>query len=230
MTSPIHHFVLEGNTPHHKLTTQYRNDLQETWFFKKKDEIERHQKARIFQGRLYELICAEWLEQQGWEISNLEALGGGSDIEGKNSNGLRSIVEVKYFGQHDDIFKAHLNLEITRLSPYDAVNYLLYRIWEAAQQLAQSNKDKLKKRLVIIIFSNQIKISYETQISDNWISWNCPQFLNGSQDWDEWINDPKKAKISPNLEDLPNQIDEIQILVETQNFELTNIKTVSYSA
>jgi len=115
MTSPIHHFVLEGNTPHHKLTTQYRNDLQETWFFKKKDEIERHQKARIFQGRLYELICAEWLEQQGWEISNLEALGGGSDIEGKNSNGLRSIVEVKYFGQHDDIFKAHLNLEITRL-------------------------------------------------------------------------------------------------------------------
>ena len=68
------------------------------------DPIERHEKARIFSGRLAELQCAEWLELQELErFSGLEALREGPDIEAYANEGQATAFEVKFIGtEHDD--------------------------------------------------------------------------------------------------------------------------------
>ena len=75
ITSPIHRYLMEGEKPKPSVTNQYVKDLRECWLLEE-TEIERHRKAKMFMGKLIELQCAEWIENQKWKISNIEALGG----------------------------------------------------------------------------------------------------------------------------------------------------------
>jgi hypothetical protein len=69
------------------------------------DVVERHRKYRIFAGRLAELQFAQWLESQGWEISGLEALREGPDVEGRASGRPDTAFEVKVIGTEDNDFR-----------------------------------------------------------------------------------------------------------------------------
>lgn len=64
VTSAIHKYLIESGRARPSIKQQYMQDLQERWMFYR-DPIERHQKFRIFMGRLVELQFAEWLESQG---------------------------------------------------------------------------------------------------------------------------------------------------------------------
>lgn len=140
ITSPVHRYLLESCRINSRVRKQYLNDLQEKWM-DDSDPLRRHKKFKMFYGRVVELQCAEWLEKQGWEISDLEAFRERSpDIEAKSARGDLTAFEVKFIGQGDDgcntVLKGFSGEDTyERLSPYCAANYLLYRVYQSAKQL-----------------------------------------------------------------------------------------------
>ena len=75
LTNPIHRYLLQDGAVAAGLRTQYREDLKERWMLHA-DHRRRHQLCRIYLGRITELQVAEWLESQGWTITELEARSG----------------------------------------------------------------------------------------------------------------------------------------------------------
>jgi hypothetical protein len=143
ITSPVHRYLLESSRINPLVRKQYIKDLRENWI-EYIDPLERHEKFKIFQGRVVELQCAEWLERQGWEISDLEAFGEESpDIEAKSASGDLTAFEVKFIGQDEDgfdtVLKGFSGEEAYSRSSLDlAANYLLYRVYQSAKQLQRS--------------------------------------------------------------------------------------------
>jgi hypothetical protein len=92
---------MTAGVPRPNVRQQYLQDLRERWMLYS-DPHERHQKARIFLGRLVELQFAEWLELQGWTVSGLEALRQGPDFEAYTHDGRPTAFEVKFIGTEND--------------------------------------------------------------------------------------------------------------------------------
>ena len=140
LTEPLHRLLLDGSLLKRELTKQYRNDLTESWMFQK-DEIERHRKSRIFIGRLAEIHTASWLEDKGWTITQLEAFGGKSDIQGIGPDKRKTYFEVKYIGQEDEEFNRVLSSlrgegGAAWVSTSNIVgDYVMLRTYEGAKQL-----------------------------------------------------------------------------------------------
>ncbi len=78
ITRPVHLYLLDGEKVKNGLKKNYRKDLIEKWI-NETTPISCHQKSRGHEGKLAELLCSEWLQRNGWEIKNLEALGGNFD-------------------------------------------------------------------------------------------------------------------------------------------------------
>ncbi|HSF30987.1 MAG TPA: hypothetical protein VLK82_11020, partial [Candidatus Tectomicrobia bacterium] len=64
VTSAVHRYLMTAGLPRREVRKQYLRDLRERLMYYT-DPVERHQKSRIFFGRLAESQCAEWLESQG---------------------------------------------------------------------------------------------------------------------------------------------------------------------
>ena len=147
VTSAVHRYLMTAGHPRPDVRRQYLQDLRERWMLYA-DPIERHEKARIFSGRLAELQCAEWLELQGWIVSGLEALREGPDIEAYANEGQATAFEVKFIGTEHDDFVTILERLVGQpaggpVSPYDAANYLLFRVYEAAKQLQRNAYNRI---------------------------------------------------------------------------------------
>lgn len=152
------------------------------------DPIERHQKFRIFFGRLVELQCAEWLESKGWTVSGLEAIQEGPDIEAYASDGPVTAFEVKFIGMEDVDFAITMKSltgqpAATSVSPYVAANYLLFRAYEAAKQLQRITCD----RIAVLVIDDLTWFRFELQIRDNWINWANPTFYSGDSAWEAFL-------------------------------------------
>ncbi len=80
ITMPIHRFLLRESTVRSDVRSQYRKDLAERWMLDP-GVGRRHQKWRIYQGRMVELQFALWLDEHGRRVKGLEALCEGPDIE-----------------------------------------------------------------------------------------------------------------------------------------------------
>jgi hypothetical protein len=162
------------------------------------DPMERHQKFRMFFGRIVELQCAEWLEGQGWKISALEAYREGPDIEATDGSRKSMAFEVKYIGQDDEGFDTGLKSlrgenACGLRSPYGAVNYLLYRVYEAAKQLRLS---VAATRIALVVVDEVTWFTFATQLANGWIDWTNPAF--------KLVADPfidKQRSENPNLDD-----------------------------
>ncbi len=63
VTTAVHRYLMTAGLARPDVRQPYLLDLRERWMLYS-DPIERHQKARMFSGRLVELQCAEWLELQ----------------------------------------------------------------------------------------------------------------------------------------------------------------------
>ncbi len=79
LTTPVHRYLIDFDRRRMRLNKNHLKDLREAWGPQDLG-AKRHQKTRAFWGRLTELHVAEWLEEMGWMISNLEARGGKLDI------------------------------------------------------------------------------------------------------------------------------------------------------
>jgi len=156
ITLPIHRYLLDGCRPKSTLSKQYKKDLIEKWIFEK-EVIDRHRKARIFQGKLAELFSAFWIDAQGWNIISLEAIGSDFDIEAMSPNQVPCAIEVKFVGQEDVGFRNVLQ-SISSGKPfarcgnlYDGYNFFLFKAYEAAKQLLSCDG---KRSLAFVIVSN----------------------------------------------------------------------------
>src|SRR5262249_31745748 len=89
ITYPIHRLIEEWKLPSKiRNRASYMGSLKEHWFLYD-DPKKRHTVNReSFEGKFAELLCAEWIEQKGWHIANLEACGGECDIEATSSENI----------------------------------------------------------------------------------------------------------------------------------------------
>lgn len=198
LTSSIHRYLVDGAGVHPNVRDQYLKDLRERWMHYA-DPLERHHKSRIFMGRITELQVAEWLESRGWTITGLEALGGGPDIEARDPDGNVTAIEVKSIGTEDDDFKMILRSMAGEpaggvVSPYSAINYLVFRIYEAAKQLSQFDLP----RIALVVIGSGYWWRFKMQLEGGWIDWANAAFLDSGPAWQEFIG--KQEERYPQLE------------------------------
>jgi hypothetical protein len=223
VTSPMHRYLLEQGQLKAGMREQYRQDLRERWLLKT-SVLERHRRYRIFMGKLVELQMAEWLEAQDWTIRGLEAYRQGPDIEAEHHGEVRT-VEVKYIGQEDNDFL--MVVESLTSGPkaytsdlYGPMNYLLFRVYEAAKQLQQATA---LRRTVAVVITAEAWNRFEFQLRGEWIEWNTPSFLtNASPLWTAFLDAQRKGypDVEADLAPAINQLEEIWILTLAEGFEL----------
>jgi hypothetical protein len=198
-------------------------DLSERWMYYD-DPLERHHKCKIFRGRIAELQCAAWLETLNWAVTDLEALREGPDIVATSPE-LRDVaVEVKFIGTEDDDFKSILRSLAGQpaarfASAYSGVNYLLFRIYEGAKQLARSYS--AKQRMVVAIVDALGWEGFELQLENEWINWKEPKFLGADPGWEKFL-ESQRQRYPPVLDDLPSTIgglDRIWIVRQSSGFK-----------
>jgi hypothetical protein len=204
ITAPIHRYLLDGAKPKTSLTNQYKNDLMAKWVLET-DRVAPHQKARMYKGKLVEIMIAAWLEDGGWTIDHLAALGGKFDIEATSPDQKSYAIEVKYIEIQDwryvEIFKSLESGEPAGGSwnDYDGYNYMLFRTFEAAKQFSTSPKDRLS--LIVIVVSNVDWEFLEIPITDRWICSRPLKFSdNGSDRWKTFLAKKKKERRFANIE------------------------------
>ncbi|MBI3223288.1 MAG: hypothetical protein HYZ46_09580 [Nitrosomonadales bacterium] len=219
-TKSLHRFALDGNKLQKEVTAQYKSDLRETWIFEI-DEISRFKKARNYRSRLAELDFARWLESQQWHVSNLEMYGGQFDVEGQQKGGIATTFEVKFLAQREVLFELNLasftNPTAGSLGVYSPIDYLLFRLHEAACKLQETDA----KRIAVAIVSDY-DISYRIPLSEGWIDWVNPRFLRRDSEIQQFLSDEyaKNPNLDADLMASISSLDEIWILRYQNTFEL----------
>lgn len=218
-TKSLHRFALDGNELQKEITAQYKGDLRETWIFET-DEISRFKKARGYLSRLAELDFSRWLEGQQWHVSNLEMYGGKFDVEGLQKGGTTTF-EVKFLAQREVLFELNLasftNLTAGSLGVYSPIDYLLFRLHEAACKLQETDA----KRIAVAIVSDY-DISYRIPLSEGWIDWANPGFLNRDSEIQKFLSGEyaKNQNLDADLMASISSLDEIWVLRYKDTFEL----------
>jgi hypothetical protein len=223
-TLPVHRYLLSSGTVRSDVRTQYIRDLQEKWILED-ETLERHRKWRIFQGRLAELQCASWLEEQSYTILGLEALREGPDIEAISRCGVQSAFEVKFIGSEDTDFEMAFQSIAGQqpwytVCPYTAINYLVFRTYEAAKQLQAIGPGRT---VAVLIVDDMAWWRFERQLKGNWIDWESPEFvgLDPNPRWQEFIHQQRKRYPGfPNdLAATIRGIESIWIVTQSSEFE-----------
>lgn len=187
ITQPVHRFLCEDAGLRPSLMDQYRRDLREHWLLEQ-DEVRRHERFRRFLGKVVEIQVAAWLADRGWNVTGLEALGAKSDILGESPDGAEYGIEVKYIGQStedfQDVVKALAGLPAGGgKSLYGAINYLLFRAYEAARGL----RERTGAKLAIIVVDAQSWYSFDYPLKYSWLDWQAPAFLPTEEtDWNRF--------------------------------------------
>lgn len=223
ITSPIHKYLLENRTPKCELTDQYKKDLRERWMLQGSIKT-RHRTSKIFLGKIIELQCAYWLEQQKWTVTSLAALGGDYDITACSPDKTEFTIETKYIGREEWSFESIVegNTEgasVKMLDAYFPANYLWFIIGKAAQQLQNS---KAKKIILIFIhcwdhfrFAIEILIDWKNPSYHETVSWN--RFS---------VEKDKKMINAVTLCKLLKNIEYICLIKVGEGFEFTKQKTI----
>ena len=181
VTGPIHRHLMSsagGILP--SVSNQYVKDLREKWVLDA-NPVRRNQLSRTFRGRLIELQFASWLESRAHAIVGLEATRKGPDIETCSESGRAYAFEVKFIGMEDGDFGVLLSSiggtpAGGLVSPYQAINYLLLRVYEAAHQL----KSAIGTKCVVVVIDELAWHRFDVQIRKGWIDWERPQICRTS--------------------------------------------------
>jgi len=197
-TEPIHRFLLDGIPENQEIKKQYRSDLQETWLFQQKP-ITRFRKARNFFGRWFELRFAQWLKDSGWNIDNIEAFGGPHDIIATSPEGKNAAFEIKYLAQEELSFELTATAiktghSFNSMAVYSPLDYLIYRLYEAAQQLQGFGGMRIAVAII-----DEYERSFKIPFDESWIYWDNPSFFRKEADIEPFLR--KKLAENPNLED-----------------------------
>jgi hypothetical protein len=220
VTDPIHQFLMNGGAIAQNARKQYLRDLREKWLLDP-SYAERHRLSKIFRGRLVELQYAAWLESQGHAITGLEALRVGPDIEARSPDGAQTAYEIKFFGMEATDFQMFVESLKDEpaggsISPYQAINYLIFRVYQAALQLASSSD----QRVVVIVVDETAWFRFSLQFDGKWIDWTDPAFIQLDDDFKKFLQ--TQAGGVPSSDDLRNaisQIDRVKVYKQNSAFE-----------
>jgi len=217
ITMPIHKYLMAGNKPLTNLNKNYIKDLRERWM-EQSNELDRHKKTTIFQGKMVEPLIADWLEQQGWKIDNLEATGAQHDIECVNPTGYQISVEVKYIGEHNSEFEKIMGSKANgNPNMYKFVNYVTYRGYEASRQLI----DSCSRKLAIIVIGHQSLQRLKLwPLRGKWIDLKTPRFYleECGTDWFDSLHTSEDYEtVVKNLSLVFNSLSELWIVAEQEN-------------
>ena len=196
ITMPVHAYLLDGQTLNVNLTKQYKKDLNEKWILER-DQLAAYKKLRIFKGKLTEIMVAAWLEDSGWKINNLEALGGSFDIEATSPEHVCYGIEVKYIGiqdyRYNELQHSLRSGEAVSgfFNIYNGYNFILFKIFEAAKQLTKCKNS----RLSLVVVDSVDWDFLEMPIRDKWINSRPIRFSDSAdRDWKEFLEQKKKEK------------------------------------
>lgn len=195
LTGPVHRFLMEDGHLRSDLSLQYRQDLQERWL-SAPTGVKRHERARLFFGKVVELQVASWLDKKGWAVKSLEALGGSTDVIAESPARETCSFEIKYIGWQTDEFLGVVEtlaggdvggaiptLQGVPLFFLDAANYLLFRVYEAARRLQQ----RCPRRIAAVVVDAMSWRRFATPLDERWIRWNAPVFLMASDQWSAFL-------------------------------------------
>jgi len=219
-TDSLHRFAFDGTELRKEVTAQHISDLRETWVLEV-NEISRFRKARNYLSRLAELDFARWLEIQRWQITNLEMYGGQYDVEGVSNDHVATAFEVKFLAQREVLFELNrasfMNPTAGWLGVYSPIDYLLFRLYEAARKL----QDSRAKRIAVAIVSDY-DVSYKIPLSEGWIDWANPEFLRHDSEIQAFLSAQyaRNHNLDAELKTFITGLSEIWILRYKDTFEL----------
>lgn len=219
-TELLHRYLLDGDQPRADLTSQYKNDLRERWFLES-DPTSRYRSARLYQSRLAELSFVRWLERHAWKINTLEAYGGRYDVSAVAPTGQEVDFEVKFLAQREILFE--LNRSSSQfptsgwLGMYSPIDYLLFRIYEAARQL-----ERAKSIRIAVAIVKDYQVSYQIPLTENWIDWANPSFLRRDSEIEAFLarQYEKNADLDTDIRRAIAEINEVWILKDGGPFDL----------
>jgi hypothetical protein len=180
---------------------------------------------------MVELQFAEWLESQGWTIGHLEAWGAAHDIEATNAEGDDAAFEIKFIGIEDAAFDLRLksiagDAAAGSLPLYSAVNYLLFRVYEAARQL----RDAAQSRIAVIIVEDWSRFDF--QLKGKWIKWGQPEFIGAEPEWESFLRTQEKKypSVSSDLASVVAGLDAVWIVpMSDSGFDLECIIPIPHA-
>ncbi len=222
ITGPVHKLLFDGSALRSSLTKQYRRDLSEHWLLAT-DKVARHERFRRFLGKLVELQVANWLVDRGWRIMELEALGSEYDVVGFSPEQILHSFEVKYIGQTTDDFLSICGAlaggsAALWTSVYGSVNYLVFRVYEAAKKLRRSSGLKS----VVVVIDAQAWCAFDRQLKERWLNWDAPSFLQTTEtDWNQFLEQQREAypAIDSELSDVFRELKSVWVLRLNSGYE-----------
>ena len=219
-TASLHEFATTEEGVRSDLPQQYLKDLRETWVLES-DEGSRFSASRRYLSRLAELHFAHALKAENWEIMNLEMYGGNFDVEAQSHSRIAAAFEVKFLAKREVVFELNRasfsNPTFGWLGVYSPMDYLLFRLYQAALQLQAAEG----KRIAVAIVSDY-EISYELPLCEGWIDWTNPAFLKRDSEIgyflsEQYANNPQ---LDADIKTFITSLSEIWILRYESSFEL----------
>ncbi len=226
LTTPVHRYLINFDPQGMRLNKNHLKDLRAAWGSHDFD-APYPQGTRAFWGRLTELHVAEWIEEMGWTVSNLEVWGGKLDIECTSPTKTECAIEVKSIVAEDVDYIGDVN-QLDRLSvvsPYQASNFALFRGLEAADKL----RDCEKVRIACLVVAEEIWHRFESSLKPSWSLWDSPRFIEIRPKLQHAIQQNKR--IDPEnrneLKELIGHLNALWIVKKSPGFELSSHRVVA---
>jgi hypothetical protein len=103
------------------------------------------------------------------------------------------------------------------ISPYEAINQLLLRVYQAAKQLAKFGG----RRIAVVVIGEINWIHFDFQLHGGWVDWSNPSFLSAEQRWETTLRRLERDDpgIRTNLASAVKAIDAVWIMKRLENYE-----------
>jgi hypothetical protein len=147
--------------------------------------------------------------------------GGPFDVEGLGKDDIAASFEIKFLAQREVLFEltraSFTNPTAGGLGVYSPVDYLIFRLYEAARKLQETDA----KRIAVAIVSDY-DISYKIPLSEGWIDWANPGFLKRDSEIQVFLSDQyaKNRNLDADLRSYISALNEIWVLRYKDTFEL----------
>jgi hypothetical protein len=208
---------MDGDQRKPSVNRQYVKDLRETWTGRA-DALEQHQAARLFLGKLIELLVAAWVEhREGANVVGLAATGAPHDVI-FDRKGVLEPTEIKFIGTEDQDFERISQNAISggAVDTDTARDYLLSRLYEAARQTPAGGA-------VIIVIDDYISWSrFEFVFRHRPIDWAHAHFSSNDPNWLQHLGklQEKYPNIERELSEVIRGINRIRIFRLMAGYEL----------
>lgn len=117
------------------------------------------------------------------------------------------------------------------VSPYTAMNYMLFRVYEAAHQLRAA----ARKKTVVVVVDDVTWFRFDLQLGNNWIDRGNPAFLSADSDWEQFLRTQQKRypDLPTDLATTIQGVDSIKVFRQTSRSEFilehqANVGTVRH--